>query len=237
MPNPASTNQNAAPVDGSGRTLRLGHELWSLRPSLHNGPGWRIPLWVQGCSIRCTAVCLNPHFLDGDAGYVYDVDVTIARIAEVIARPARDIAVEGITMLGGEPTDQAEVVGLLFRAAKRLGLSTMLYSGATLEALRGRRDGAIDALLEFTDILVDGPFRAREFDKTLIWRGSRNQRILCLSGRYSERDIEQALREQGKCYSMLLLPDGRLSVGGLQTRKGAKAVEDILAKELNTASG
>lgn len=236
MTKQAHTQQEAVAADGSARALRLGHELWSLRPTLHNGPGWRVPLWVQGCSLRCTVVCLNPHFLDYDGGHVHDVDAVVARIADVVGRSGRDIEVEGITVLGGEPTDQAEAVGLLFRGVKAIGLSTMLYSGATIEALRSRCSGAVEALLDLTDVLVDGPFQAREFDKSLIWRGSRNQRILCLSRRYSADDIDRALREQGKCYSMLLLPDGRLSVGGLQTRKGAKTIENMMASGLNTTT-
>jgi anaerobic ribonucleoside-triphosphate reductase activating protein len=203
--------------------LRLGHALWTLRPTLHNGPGWRVPLWVQGCSIRCTTVCLNPRFLEHGGGFEYHVDAVVSSLAQLLDRmPGR---VEGITMLGGEPTDQAASVALLFESVRALGLSTMLYSGATIEQLRARQDSGIDRLLNLTDLLLDGPFLPWEFDDSLVWRGSRNQRILRLSGRYTENDIERAITEQGRAYSMLLLPDGRVSVSGLQTRKGAGLIE------------
>lgn len=207
--------------------LHLGHDLWSLRPTLHNGPGWRVPLWVQGCSIRCTTVCLNPHFLSRDGGFHHRVDDIAARLRELVDRAQVDI--EGVTVLGGEPTDQASAVGRFFVAARDLGLSTMLYSGATLEALRVRSSADIDALLAVTDLLVDGPFHAREFDKDLIWRGSRNQRILTLSSRYSDADVEHALATQGRSFSALVLPDGRISVSGLQTRGGAGRIERQIA--------
>ena len=210
-------------------TLLLGHELWSLRPTLHNGPGWRVPLWVQGCSLRCTTVCLNPHFLGNEGGFRYRIDEIVTRISALADDASTGL--EGVTVLGGEPTDQAEAVAALFHAVKRLGLSAMLYSGATLERLRARRNAALDALLAVSDLLVDGPFLPQEFDKSLVWRGSRNQRILCLSPRYTDDDVERSILRQGRSYSVLLLPDGRISVSGLQTRKGAQAVEREVRRE------
>jgi anaerobic ribonucleoside-triphosphate reductase activating protein len=207
----------------SSTRLHLGHELWGLRATLHNGPGWRVPFWVQGCSLRCTTVCLNPHFLDQGKGRNYAVDDVAKRLEQVVAG-ASD-TVEGITVLGGEPTDQPLAVADLFLAARALGLSTMLYSGATLEQLRARQSSAIDTLLAMTDLLVDGPFLPREFDRDLVWRGSRNQRILRLSDRYSVEDIESALAAQGRGFSIFLSADGRLSVSGLQTRRGAALIE------------
>lgn len=215
-------------------TLLLGHELWSLRPTLHNGPGWRVPLWVQGCSIRCTTVCLNPHFLSHQGGFRYRVEEIVDRISALADRAGT--CVEGVTVLGGEPTDQAAAVAQLFHAVKALGLSTMLYSGATLEQLHARRDPDIETLLALADLLVDGPFLPREFDRTLVWRGSRNQRILCLSPRYTDDAIERAIVRQGRSYSVLLMPNGRLSVSGLQTRKGARSLEQEIGRDLTSAA-
>jgi anaerobic ribonucleoside-triphosphate reductase activating protein len=221
-------NNNEFDHSETADTLLLGHELWSVRPTLHNGPGWRIPLWVQGCSLRCTTVCLNPHFLSNEGGFRCRIDEIVAHISALVSEASEDV--EGMTVLGGEPTDQAAAVAALFRAIKGLGLSTMLYSGATFEQLRSRRSAAIDELLANSDLLVDGPFLPHEFDKSLVWRGSRNQRILCLNGRYSDDDIARSIARQGRSYSMVLLPDGRISVSGLQTRKGAQALERTLGR-------
>src|ERR1039457_2334838 len=86
--------------------LRLGHTLRALHPSLHNGPGWRIGLWTQGCSLRCTSRCLNPQLLSPDHGYMF----SIAAIQDAVMNVARcsPQSIEGLTALGGEPTDQAE---------------------------------------------------------------------------------------------------------------------------------
>ena len=42
----------------------------------------------------------------------------------------------------------------------------------------GKEHAAVRQLLEYTDLLIDGPFVKEEKDLTLSFRGSRNQRIL-----------------------------------------------------------
>lgn len=199
-----------------------------MRPTLHNGPGWRVAIWVQGCRLRCTSVCLNPHFLVADGGYLYEV----GEIAAVVERCARQHGqgFEGLSVLGGEPTEQAEGVATLFDAVRALGHSTMLYSGHTLETLQASPDAAIARLLLLTDILVDGPFMAKAYDAQLIWRGSRNQRILPLSDRYDDASIAAAIEAQGKSYSVMITADGRMSASGLQSRRGARAFEAAMQR-------
>ena len=52
------------------------------------------------------------------------------------------------------------------------------YTGYLYEDLVNMHDDAVDALLEQTDILVDGPFLQEQKDLTLRFRGSRNQRVI-----------------------------------------------------------
>jgi anaerobic ribonucleoside-triphosphate reductase activating protein len=61
----------------------------------------------------------------------------------------------------------------------------MTFTGHEPEELRGT--GA-RALLAELDVLVTGRFVLAERDLTLPWRGSRNQRVLFLTDRYSEAD-------------------------------------------------
>lgn len=203
--------------------LRLAHSLESLRPTLHNGPGWRIGIWVQGCSLLCTDQCLNPHFLASDGGYLYksaEVTAAILRVASIDFRP-----VEGVTVLGGEPTDQAVALVPVLHDLQEAGFTTMVYTGSTLSALRLRGEPAIDALLAATDLLVDGPFIPKLYDESLPWRGSRNQRIHCLTQRYDDAALTAAYDRQGKGYSISVGTDSILSVSGLQERAAAKDIE------------
>ena len=52
------------------------------------------------------------------------------------------------------------------------------YSGYTFEAILAKNDPAWQALLEQTDVLVDGPFLEQEKSYELRFRGSRNQRLI-----------------------------------------------------------
>ena len=50
--------------------------------------------------------------------------------------------------------------------------------GYTLEALARQADPAVDAALDSTDLLIDGPFVETLSDNAGEWRGSRNQRLI-----------------------------------------------------------
>ena len=214
--------------------LRLATPLHGLRATLHNGPGWRFSLWVQGCRLRCTENCLNPHMLDPDAGTavaIAEVSAALISAAEQAGRP-----VEGITLLGGEPTEQADAVAELFESLQALGWSTMLYSGYTLEALR-RRGPSVARLLSASDLLVDGPFLQARYEEGLAWRGSSNQQLHCLTERYDGASLKAAFRAQGKGFSLDLRADGSMALSGLQLRVGAARLESQLAASLNSTVG
>ena len=52
------------------------------------------------------------------------------------------------------------------------------YTGYTLEALLGSRQQAVRYLLQQIDVLVDGPYIEEQRDISLLFRGSRNQRLI-----------------------------------------------------------
>ena len=82
----------------------------------------------------------------------------------------------GVTISGGDPLYQMDAAIELAQAAHEEGKSVMVYTGFTLEEIRGLRRA--DELLQTVDIIVDGPFIESEKDLTLPFRGSRNQRIM-----------------------------------------------------------
>src|SRR5947207_10508946 len=93
--------------------IRLAHRLAMLRPTLHNGPGWRVGLWTQGCVHRCTKDCLNPDFLDPSGGFLFLVDDAIAEVLAAVREAPQPV--EGITVLGGEPFEQAAAVRAMLK--------------------------------------------------------------------------------------------------------------------------
>jgi anaerobic ribonucleoside-triphosphate reductase activating protein len=205
--------------------LRLGHRLEGLCASLTNGPGWRVCLWTQGCSLRCTAQCLNPHFLSSQGGWLYPVTEVAETLCDLAAR---EPGIEGVTVLGGEPFDQPAALAELLGAVRRVNWSTMVYTGHTWEHLASRGNAAILQFLGQIDVLVDGPYLPQQHCSDLMWRGSRNQRLLCLTGRYTPESLEVAGRRQGKAFSIRSEPLGAIAVSGIQERPVARAIETML---------
>ena len=97
--------------------------------------------------------------------------------------------IEGVTFLGGEPFEQAQALSLLAQKVKETGLSVMTFSGNSYEDLKNSKDIFVQKLLKYTDLLVDGEFREDCFDLSRPWVGSKNQRYIFLSGRYSLQEI------------------------------------------------
>lgn len=143
------------------------------------GPGRRFAVWVKGCTIRCPGCC-NPEMFERAGATPHE--------PEALARRAGRCGVEGVTVLGGEPFEQALAVARFAEEARARGLSVMVFSGYTLEALRARRDAGVDALLAATDLLVDGPYDARAPEPRRRWIGSTNQRLHFLTDRYDPTD-------------------------------------------------
>jgi anaerobic ribonucleoside-triphosphate reductase activating protein len=107
----------------------------------------------------------------------------VLRADEVAARLLAT-ADEGVTFSGGEPFEQAQALAAVGRILRASGRSVMVYSGFTLDELRSSSDAGVRALLDVTDVLVDGPFE-RERQADLLWRGSSNQRVHLLTARYA----------------------------------------------------
>lgn len=145
------------------------------------GPGRRFAVWVQGCDLRCPGCC-NPEFFARDGGK----SVAVTTLTDEL-RAARDIhAITGLTVLGGEPSEQAEAVAALCRSARDLGLSTLVFTGRTLAELQATPEAR--ALLAAADTLVDGRFdaRRREPPDGRRWIGSTNQQIVHLTPRHAD---------------------------------------------------
>ena len=144
-----------------------------------NGPGARFVVWLQGCSLGCPG-CFNPTTHDPSGGRETSVDDIARQLADTPG-------IEGLSLSGGEPLQQAEAAAALLEAARALGLSTLAFSGYTLDEIRALPHGP--AVLERLDVLIDGRYIAGERLATGL-RGSANQRIHLLTARYQLADVE-----------------------------------------------
>jgi anaerobic ribonucleoside-triphosphate reductase activating protein len=139
------------------------------------GPGTRLGIWFQGCSIRCQGCISSDTWAFGHG--MTSVDELFQAISQWLSQA------DGVTISGGEPFDQPDAMHQLLakiRCAHRGDV--LVYTGYPFEelALRLRHfEGLIDAII--TD-----PFD-KNAPRTLALRGSDNQRLIRLTRLGEER--------------------------------------------------
>jgi len=140
------------------------------------GPGRRVAVWVAGCPLRCKG-CITPHLLSSDAGK----SIAVPRLAKRLLR--LPVAIDGVTLTGGEPFAQAEALLALLCVlkAERPHWNVLTFSGFTLRQWQ-RGDAAQRQLLQQIDVLVDGPYLAGQPGRHPL-TASANQQLHLLTPR------------------------------------------------------
>ena len=142
--------------------------------SVVDGPGIRVVVFTQGCRMACPN-CHNPSSWSEAGGEEY----TIRQVLRTIKKPGPGKKpVRGVTFSGGEPFMQAKELAQVAFEAHKIGWDVVTYTGNKYEDLCCSTDPDIQALLNQTDYLIDGPYIHKERDLSLPFRGSRNQRII-----------------------------------------------------------
>lgn len=132
-----------------------------------DGPGWRASIYCAGCRHACPG-CHNPETWDFRAGTAMSIDEILEQLR----------ATEGnITFSGGDPMYQAEgFAELARRIVKELHRTVWCYTGFSYEEVAA--DPVMSQMLPWLEVLVDGPFIQAERSLDLLFRGSRNQRLI-----------------------------------------------------------
>ena len=137
-----------------------------------NGPGVRVSLFVSGCRNRCPG-CFQPETWDFSYGETFTEDVE-----DEVIEALKPSWIQGLSILGGdpmEPENQEALLPFLKRVKEELPEKDIwLYTGSLFESVSSSR------VLEYLDVIVDGPFIESEKDLSLAFRGSGNQRIIKL---------------------------------------------------------
>lgn len=143
------------------------------KTDIANGPGVRVSLFVSGCRNHCKG-CFQPETWDFNYGQEYDGVNTANEIIEALSPEY----ISGLSILGGDPIERENVseVVTLCHLVKLLypDKSIWLWTGYYYEELLLREP----EILEYVDVIVDGPFKENLKDISLVWRGSSNQRII-----------------------------------------------------------
>jgi len=131
------------------------------------GPGERIGLWTQGCTLACSG-CMSMHTWDFDEKKHMSIDDIVSKV--------RTFNADSITISGGEPFQQPNLLVLL-KALKRAGIEDiMLYSGYRETYIRKH----FSDCLPYIDVLVCEPFIDGD-ESEAIYKGSENQRMIILN--------------------------------------------------------
>lgn len=141
-----------------------------IEESIADGKGIRYTVFTQGCPHHCKG-CHNWQTWPFEGGEEKEVE-------EVYHDFIRNPLLKGITFSGGEPFCQPEPLCELARLVHRGGKDVTVYSGYTYEQLLAMQDDTVNALLNETDVLVDGPFIEEQKNLELHFRGSENQRLI-----------------------------------------------------------
>ena len=167
-------------MNNSPETMRI---YGVVTDSIVDGPGFRTAIFTQGCPHHCPG-CHNPESHDPNGGTEWTLDAVEAKFT---GNPL----LEGITLSGGEPFEQPAACAELARRAHEKGLTVWTFTGYLYEKLleRAEAEPAIAALLQQTDVLVDGPFQQAERSLELLYKGSKNQRTIDLNKTRAEGTI------------------------------------------------
>ena len=143
------------------------------------GPGKRFCIWVQGCSVRCKG-CAVPWTWNPAHGTFITIDALVERVKQSI----ENNNITGVTILGGEPFDQADTLSIFLQEIKKLNLNVLAFSGYYYEQLLQR--GVNTEIFDYIDLLIEGPFEQDLLDLSRPWVGSSNQKYRFLTDEWDE---------------------------------------------------
>ena len=161
-------------------------------PDINNGPGFRVTIWVSGCTHACSG-CQNRHTWEYAKGHKLD-DMVSYHITckEKILNLIGDKHIDGVTISGGDPLDQSaqalkELAKFLSNIKKRYPeKSIWLYTGYLIEDLNNYPHKEV---IKNCDVIIDGPYIKEKRNITIPFRGSTNQRIIDVQKSFKENKI------------------------------------------------
>lgn len=153
---------------GAGLTVRLNRV---LAPVTTLGPGRRVGVWMQGCTLACPG-CASVDTWDPTGGFTTDLPALVEALVERI----RQDDLSGVTLTGGEPFQQAAACAeLLAQVVETVArpLDVMVFTGYTYRVAAR----ISPALVGLADGLICGRYR-REQAGSVLLLGSTNQQIV-----------------------------------------------------------
>jgi anaerobic ribonucleoside-triphosphate reductase activating protein len=145
---------------------------WKLNkiqyPIYNLGPGRRIGIWVQGCTLACEG-CVNQTLWNKEKG----ANAAVADIFNWIISVAENF--DGITISGGEPFQQyAPLIAFSHLIKQKTRMNIYCFSGYYLDELNELFPDRL--FYRYLDYLVDGRYVAGRHENRNV-KGSANQTL------------------------------------------------------------
>ena len=189
------------------------------------GPGRRLGIWVQGCSIGCRG-CMSRDTWPEDK-------VTVSEMIDQIweRMQSRPLVPDGVTISGGEPFEQPEALEQLIPRLRVLAAhlgnpdaDILVYTGYE----EGRAREISPEAFSGADAVIVGPYRASE-DSGEAWWGSANQRMVINNDRIADR-YDQALASAERELQISIEGSEVFIAGVPPDRRTLVAIESRLVK-------
>lgn len=182
------------------------------------GPGRRIGIWFQGCSIRCPG-CISMDTWAPGRG-ITTIDEVVGAVTKWL--PAAD----GITISGGEPFDQpVALLDLLGRLRSLTATDVLVFTGHPWTKVRE----TVDASAGLIDALVTGPFDVNQ-SQTLALRGSDNQELHFLTALGETRfaSFQLPITEAERTLDVMFDDRGDVWFAGIPGRDDFRRLREML---------
>ena len=185
------------------------------------GPGRRLGIWFQGCSIRCPG-CISTDTWSDKAEHI-----PVAHVLSAVASYA--YVADGVTISGGEPFEQPDALGELLH-----GLSAMLQPGVDVLVYSGLPFKSLSTWLEkwpgLVDAVISEPFDVTA-PQTRPLMGSDNQQFHTLTALGWERfaQFQRPRDRRDDQLDVMVDENGTAWMAGIPRRGDLERLQGFLA--------
>lgn len=185
------------------------------------GPGMRLGIWFQGCSLRCEG-CISVD--------TWATAKTLIPIEQLMTKLSSYLPlIDGITISGGEPFDQFEaLLAIVVQLRERTKVDILVYTGYAVEDITDQ----LQQIKPYIDVLISDPFQ-RQSSQTLRLRGSDNQRLHCFTSQAVEKFAyyQQAVTTEDKVLDVMFDAEGVVWFAGIPRRDDFVKLQTLLKQQ------
>jgi len=188
------------------------------------GPGRRIGIWFQGCSISCSG-CISRDTWDAGGG----AEMMVPDLIAWCQAATKGEGIDGVTISGGEPFEQPYALKHLLDALNTwrkdaiLEFDILCYSGLPMKKLESKHGG----ILRLIDVICPEPYVGK-LHGIARWRGSTNQTLIGLSERGKEI-VRKAEDMPAQKHFQLDVANGRVWFIGIPEKNDMERLERLAA--------